>query len=165
MVEQERRLYWDGSDSCKSKEYEGLPMNRYGMRKRHIMVLVHIMTKRPAEGVRRCQQEEPSLSDGRGDVIVCHQGLLWEIPSDERVLQRTLKSTPWGKESVSSTDCWTEPEFARPLTPSLPLALHRWTKGRESGETAYGPSSTYRRGQLELSMSWKAKGINLQCIS
>lgn len=74
MAEQEKSLYWDGPDSCKSKEYEGLPMNQYGMIKRPIMILFHITTKRPAEGVGKCQQKESggSLLDGRGDIIVSH---------------------------------------------------------------------------------------------
>lgn len=74
MAEQERSLYWDEPDSCKSKEYEGLPVNQYGMRKRPIMTLFHSTTKRPAEGVWKCQQKESGvrLLDGRGDVLVCH---------------------------------------------------------------------------------------------
>lgn len=67
----------------RAKNMKGFP--RTNMEWERDMILFHITTKRSAEGVGKCQQEKSGggLLDGRGDVIVCHQELLWEIPSDE----------------------------------------------------------------------------------
>lgn len=50
MAEQERSLYWDDTDSCKSIEHEGLLLNQHGTPKRLSTVLFHIMTKRLLRG-------------------------------------------------------------------------------------------------------------------
>lgn len=53
---------------------------------------------------RSLQKESRCIPlDGMRNVIVHHQRLLWEIPSDGRILQRSLKSTLEEKETASST--------------------------------------------------------------